>query len=69
MTPESKQFLAYVAAQPKGRVGYHPLRASDARKLAAECVERGFVKERRHNYGLGFQITEWGRQYLAGERG
>jgi hypothetical protein len=69
LSAESKQFLRYVASQPKGRVGYPMGKYAEAATLAGECLERGLVKERRFFDGLGFQITDAGKAYLAGEVG
>lgn len=67
MTPESKQFLAYVASQPKGRVAFEPIRFDAARALAEESLEHGYAVFRRLGRRPGFQITEAGKVYLGGE--
>jgi hypothetical protein len=67
MSPESRQFLAYLAAQPKGRVGYDIRERDRVMALASEAVAAGHAQHRRFYFGSGFQITPAGRAYLAGE--
>jgi hypothetical protein len=69
MTSESRQFLRYLADQPKGRVGYGNDEWWDrAQDLADECLAARYVKHRPlYPFPCGFQITPEGRAFLAGE--
>ncbi len=67
MSPSSKQFLRYLADQPKGRVGYAQVDWPQAFRVAREVLDAGYVKERRFGLAPGFQITPAGKAYLAGE--
>lgn len=66
LSSESRQFLAYVAAQPKGRVPYVLIERDRAYAIARECLDAGYIRHRRLNYRPGFQITEAGRAFLDG---
>lgn len=68
MTPESREFLKHLAGQPKGRVGYVAFTWDWAQTMAAESLALGYVKERPlYPRPYGFQITDAGKAYLAGE--
>lgn len=67
MTSESRQFLAFMASKPQGRVSYALVRRDQAEALAEEALRAGYVRNRRLGYDEGFQITPAGRAFLAGE--
>jgi hypothetical protein len=68
MTSESRQFLRYLADQPKQRVGFWNYEWTRAQEIAAESLQTGYVRLRPlHPKPYGYQLLAAGKAYLAGE--
>lgn len=68
-TELEKQFLAELAKRHQGRCGYSAEDFDKARPHLVGLIDDGLIRERRLGLNLGFQITEAGRAYVAGEAG
>lgn len=64
---EARALLTLVSQQRKGRISYALLQRDQVMQFADPLLNAGYIEHRRLGYDEGFQITEAGREYLAGE--
>lgn len=67
MTPEAAALLKMIAGRKQGRVSFSLLERDRAMAFAGPLLDAGLIRERRLGFDQGFQISEAGRAYLAGE--
>lgn len=67
MNEFEKQFLAKLATEKQGRMGWPWSAHEKALRHLKRIMDEGYVVERKLYSWPGFQITDKGRAYLGGE--